>query len=310
MPELYLPEGFYVTTLSADINASTSTIPLGVVPSRVTKGYLIIEPTHATKREVAHFTSVGGSSVTTADDTTDASDATGRGCLGSITVGANTTHLQGVTVIIAASEAYWSRLYDFLNADHDITDGSHTLTQLKDTNGNETIKTPATSNAVNELTVANSATGNPVVVSATGGDTDIHLDLKGKGAKTVRKPTSISIQVFGGTTDVSTGDGKFYFTAPPEVNGMVISAVHARVVTAGTTGTSDIQIHNVTDAVDVLSTKLTIDTGETGSDTAATPAVINTSNDDVATNDLFRIDVDAVSTTPPKGLVVRITFGF
>lgn len=110
------------------------------------------------------------------------------------------------------------------------------------------------------------------------------------------------------TTDVATGDGQGYIHIPASVNGMNLVTVHAEVITAGTTGTTDIQIHNVTDAVDMLSTKLTIDSGETGSDTGATPAVINTSNDDVATNDLLRIDVDAVSTTAPKGLIVTLEF--
>ncbi len=114
--------------------------------------------------------------------------------------------------------------------------------------------------------------------------------------------------VFDYTTDTATGDGKGYLHIPPELNGMNLTYVHAEVITAGTTGTTDIQIHNVTDAVDILSTKLTIDSGETGSDTAATAAVINTSNDDVATNDLLRIDVDAVSTTAAAGLIVTLGF--
>ena len=89
---------------------------------------------------------------------------------------------------------------------------------------------------------------------------------------------------------------------------MNLVEVHAEVITAGTTNTTDIQIANVTDSVDMLSTKLTIDSGETGSDTAATAAAINTSNDDVTTNDMLRIDVDAVSSTAPKGLIVTLTF--
>jgi len=109
-------------------------------------------------------------------------------------------------------------------------------------------------------------------------------------------------------TDIATGDGKYYFHVPPALNGMNLVYVHARVITAGTTNTSDIQIANVTDSVDMLSTKLTIDSGETGSDTAAAAAVIDTDKDDVATNDLIRIDVDAASTTKPKGLI--ITMGF
>lgn len=114
--------------------------------------------------------------------------------------------------------------------------------------------------------------------------------------------------VFDFATSAATGDGKFYFTIPAALNGMNLVSVHARVITAGTTGTMDIQFHNVTDAVDMLSTKLTIDSAETGSETAATPAVINASNDDVATNDLIRVDVDAVQTTPAQGLIVTLGF--
>lgn len=113
---------------------------------------------------------------------------------------------------------------------------------------------------------------------------------------------------FDFTTSIATGDGKGYFHIPPALNGMNLVYVHARVITAGTTNTTDIQIANVTDSVDMLSTKLTIDTGETGSETAATPAVIDTTKDDVATNDLLRIDVDAISTTAPKGLLVTLGF--
>lgn len=118
----------------------------------------------------------------------------------------------------------------------------------------------------------------------------------------------VIIQCLAGDTDTAVADGIAYFTIPAALNGFNITAVHARVVTAGVTGTTDIQFHNVTSAADILSTKLTIDTTETGSDTAATPAVINAAEDDVATNDLIRVDVDAVSTTEAKGLIVRLTF--
>jgi hypothetical protein len=119
---------------------------------------------------------------------------------------------------------------------------------------------------------------------------------------------TVELIVVDFTTNTATGDGKSYFVCPANMNGMNLVSAHARVITAGTTNTTDIQIANVTDAVDVLSTKLTIDSGETGSNTAATPAVINTSNDDIATNDLWRIDVDAVSTTPAKGLIITLEF--
>jgi hypothetical protein len=118
----------------------------------------------------------------------------------------------------------------------------------------------------------------------------------------------VQLIVFGFTTDLATGDGKAYCVIPAALGGMDLVRVHARVITAGTTGTSDFQIHNLTQAVDMLSTKITIDSGETGSDTAATPPVIDGSNDDVATNDVLRIDVDAISTTAPKGLIITMEF--
>lgn len=114
--------------------------------------------------------------------------------------------------------------------------------------------------------------------------------------------------VFDFTADNTTGDGLYYFTIPSFMDGMKLVKAHARVITAGTTGTEDIQIANVTKSVDVLSTKITIDTGETGSDTAATPYVINTSNSTVNTDDLVRIDIDAIHTTAAKGLIIRLEY--
>jgi len=138
-----------------------------------------------------------------------------------------------------------------------------------------------------------------------------------KGPKGDAGPTgpagdgSVEMQaiIFDFADDVTIGDGKFYIHIGEKIAGKNLTYVHAEVITAGTTGTTDIQIHNVTQVVDVLSTKLTIDSGETGSDTAAITAVINLANDNVLENDLLRIDVDSVSTTAPKGLIVTLGFG-
>jgi hypothetical protein len=108
------------------------------------------------------------------------------------------------------------------------------------------------------------------------------------------------------TASLATGDGQAYIHIPAAYNGMDIISGHAEVITAGTTGTSDFQIHNLGLAADVFSTKITVDSGETGSDTAAAAAVINTSNDALATNDVLRLDIDAVSTTPPQGVIVTL----
>jgi hypothetical protein len=50
-----------------------------------------------------------------------------------------------------------------------------------DTNGNELLKVTATASAVNEVTLANAATGGAPTLTASGGDTNIGMKLVGKG---------------------------------------------------------------------------------------------------------------------------------
>ena len=75
------------------------------------------------------------------------------------------------------------------------------LSEVLDTNGNELFKFTATSSAVNELTLANAATSNPPVFSATGGDTNIDIKLQPKGSGKVH--ITGGLQVDGTTTTVN-----------------------------------------------------------------------------------------------------------
>lgn len=215
------------------------------------------------------------------------------------------SHLQDATVAFVLSASHHNDVVDLLNGTEA---GIKVKTALYDANGNEVIKTPATTNAVNELTVANAATGNNPTTTMSGGDTNIGWDVKMKGTGVMRKPSVVGIQVVDSATNTATGDGKAYFRIPPELNGMDLIGVAATVYTAGTTNTTDVQLRNKTDSVDMLSTKITIDSGETDTLTAATAAVIDTTKDDVVTGDVIAIDVDAVSTTPAKGLYVELRF--
>lgn len=52
---------------------------------------------------------------------------------------------------------------------------------INDTNGNEAIKIGTTASAVNEVTVTNAATAGIPQIAASGDDTNISLNLKGKG---------------------------------------------------------------------------------------------------------------------------------
>jgi hypothetical protein len=119
----------------------------------------------------------------------------------------------------------------------------------------------------------------------------------------------VSIMVVDPDTDCAIGDGKAYLPIPPKLNGYDLFYTHGQITgDNGTTGTMDIQIRNVTDSVDMLSTKLTIDSAEDSSDTAATSYVVNASNDGVASYDLLAIDIDAIHTTPAKGLIITLGF--
>jgi len=56
------------------------------------------------------------------------------------------------------------------------------IAQINDANGNEELIFTATASAVNEITLANAATGNNPVISATGGDTNVGITLTPKGS--------------------------------------------------------------------------------------------------------------------------------
>jgi len=84
----------------------------------------------------------------------------------------------------------------------DVTlDGTQTLTNktltspkigtsILDTNGNELFLLTATGSAINELTLANAAAGNDPSFAATGGDTNIGMELKTKGSGVIKAEDS------------------------------------------------------------------------------------------------------------------------
>lgn len=121
----------------------------------------------------------------------------------------------------------------------------------------------------------------------------------------------IGLEVAQPGESCATGDGKKYLHIPSDVSGMNLVSCHAFHITAGAGGNPTlIQVANVTDAVDMLSTRIMIDVGETNSKDATTAYVIDTTKDDVLTQDIIRIDVDQLPTTAPLGLVVTLGFQY
>ena len=123
------------------------------------------------------------------------------------------------------------------------------------------------------------------------------------GTKTVQLTIALP-----GTTP-TTGDGKVAFLVPAALNGMNLVLANAMVTTVSSSGTPTFAIRRERSgsAVDMLSTNITIDANEKTSYTAATPPVINTANDDVATGDILYVDLDVVGTSA-AGHAVVISF--
>ena len=126
---------------------------------------------------------------------------------------------------------------------------------------------------------------------------------------------AVSVQVVDGATAVATGDGKCYFRIPAALNGMNLISANAQVIVKSTSGTPTVQLARGRQAnatsdftyTDMLSTRITIDENEYDSKDATTAAAIDTNNDDVATGDVIRIDVDTAG-TGTKGLNITLTF--
>lgn len=83
--------------------------------------------------------------------------------------------------------------------------------------------------------------------------------------------------------------------------GGTIMGVFAYVDTAGTTGSATIDIHKGGTTI-MSATKISIETAEKSSRNAATQPVVT--NISVTTGDIFTVDIDAIQTTPAKGLTV------
>lgn len=89
------------------------------------------------------------------------------------------------------------------------------VTSINDANGNEVIKTPATTSAVNEVTITNSATGNSPSVSATGDDDNLDLLLVSKGTGVVKAngvaiaTGTVPVKAAGSDITTGTDDAKF-----------------------------------------------------------------------------------------------------
>ena len=182
------------------------------------------------------------------------------------------------------------------NVDGDLVDGSLAVANIIDTSDTATTST----SGISELALASEVT--------TGTDTGRTITPSALAQSEYGRRIQ-TVPVLGTLEQCSVGDGAggIAFRIPAELNGWNLVAVGFGVTTAGTTGNFDIQIRNATKAVDMLTTKMRVETGETDTITSAQPGTINTSNDDVSTGDKIFFDIDACQTTPAYGAIVSLS---
>jgi len=99
-------------------------------------------------------------------------------------------------------------------------------TSVNDTNGAELIKVTATSSAVNEVTLANAATGNNPALSATGDDTNVGIDITPKGTGEMDVTASFMTGIFSDKVSAIGNTG----------TAQTITATNGQVFTATLTG--------------------------------------------------------------------------
>ncbi len=222
------------------------------------------------------------------------------------TIATGTWQATAITDTYISSAATWNA--KIANV---VEDTTPQLGGMLDVNGNaigdgtlELLKFTETVSAVNEFTVVNAATGNGPDLQATGDDTNIDLNLTPKGTGIVKGELKrFMVQLLDSATD-QTVDTAIQGDFRISNRAITVKAVGAYVDTAGTTGTATIDINEA--GTSILSTKITIDSTEKSSETAATPPVISDSL--IAADGIITIDVDAIQTTAAKGLKVWIDY--
>lgn len=153
------------------------------------------------KREYISFTGVSGSTLTTLTRNADGGGSDQDHAVGAIVefvsdVLQEQAIIDGLLETITTAGALDTTKVVDLTTAQTLTNKTLTSpkigTNIKDTNGNELITLTATGSAVNEVTLANGATGTGPTLTASGDDTNIDLNLLTKGTGVVNVKATAS----------------------------------------------------------------------------------------------------------------------
>jgi hypothetical protein len=108
-------------------------------------------------------------------------------------------------------------------------------------------------------------------------------------------------------TTLATGDTQATFFVPAELDSYDLVRAEAAVKVISTSGRPTIQLRDVTGAADMMSVKISIDSGEKTSYTSDTASVVDTTNDTVVTGQEIAIDIDSAG-TGTQDLYVILSF--
>jgi len=159
------------------------------------------------------------------------------------------------------------------------------------------------------------ASSGTLVWTGRGSGNTLHIvkSISASGSLTVvgspRIQRIISIPLCDAVTACATGSGVI-FRIPKMLDNYAFSGATLDAGVTGTTGTMTVQVINITDATNLFTTKISLDSAEVSSDTAATPYVRNATLGQRTVTDGDRVmpRIDAVHTTPAKGVTINLHF--